>query len=35
MDALEEKLYGNASQEGYLPLPDEIIELYNTTMATP
>ena len=35
MDALEEILYGSNTEEGYLPLPDEVIELYNTTMATP
>lgn len=35
MDALEEILYGSDTEEGYLPLPDEIIQLYNTTMATP
>ena len=35
MDALEEILYGSEDAEGYLPLPDEVIELYNTTMATP
>lgn len=33
MTAVEALLYGTELAEGYLPLPDEIIKLYNTTMA--
>ena len=33
MTAVEALLYGTEEAEGYLPLPDEIIKLYNTTMA--
>lgn len=35
LTALETIMYGGASEDGYLPLPDEIIELYNSTKVTP
>lgn len=34
MTALEETLYGNDTDDGRLPTPDELIELYNTTAGT-
>ena len=35
LTALEKIMYGSESADGYLPLPDEIIALYNATQVTP
>lgn len=35
LTALEAIMYGGESAEGYLPLPDEIIALYNSTQVSP
>jgi hypothetical protein len=34
LSSLEDELYGNATGEAHLPLPDEVISLFGITMAT-